>query len=67
MKTHRRTPSDIEFKELMRRDALAGMHRELQKLVQTTEPENQDVIILFLLSNIKEMTLLLQFIYHDYW
>lgn len=42
VKSHRRTPSDIEFKELMRRDALAGMHKELQKLVKTAEPKSQE-------------------------
>ncbi|XP_041352363.1 UTP--glucose-1-phosphate uridylyltransferase-like isoform X2 [Gigantopelta aegis] len=35
---HRRTPSDIEFKELTRRDAQTAMNKELQKLIATAPP-----------------------------
>lgn len=38
---HSRTPSEVEFKELMHKDALAGMHRELEKLVETAAPKNK--------------------------
>ncbi|XP_070182039.1 UTP--glucose-1-phosphate uridylyltransferase-like isoform X3 [Littorina saxatilis] len=38
VKGHKRTPSDIEFQELTRRDAQLAMNKELQKLC-TTAPE----------------------------
>ncbi|XP_046577568.1 LOW QUALITY PROTEIN: UTP--glucose-1-phosphate uridylyltransferase-like [Haliotis rubra] len=41
---HRRTPSDIEFKELTRRDAQNAMNKELQKLVQTADGGTKDKI-----------------------
>ena len=40
---HRRTPSDIEFKELTRRDAQTAMNKELQKLIATAPPGLQQV------------------------
>ncbi|CAI9716928.1 UTP--glucose-1-phosphate uridylyltransferase-like isoform X2 [Octopus vulgaris] len=41
VKGHRRTSSDIEFKELIRRDAQLAMHKELTKLIQTAPPAQQ--------------------------
>lgn len=44
VKGHRRTSSDIEFKELTRRDAQLAMHKELGKLVQTAPINSQDKV-----------------------
>ncbi|GAB1604695.1 UTP--glucose-1-phosphate uridylyltransferase-like [Argonauta hians] len=41
VKGHRRASSDIEFKELIRRDAQLAMHKELTKLIQTAPPAQQ--------------------------
>ena len=46
VKGHRRTPSDIEFRELIRRDAQSAMNKELNKLVTTAGPGLQQVSIL---------------------
>lgn len=44
MKGHRRTPSDIEFRELTRRDAQSAMNKELTKLLATVQPGLQEVL-----------------------
>ena len=45
VKGHRRTPSDIEFRELTRRDAQSAMNKELAKLLATAPPGLQEVSI----------------------
>ncbi|PVD26403.1 hypothetical protein C0Q70_14079 [Pomacea canaliculata] len=42
VKGHRRTPSDIEFRELTRRDAQSAMNKELTKLLATVQPGLQE-------------------------
>jgi len=42
VKGHRRTPSDVEFREAMRRDALSAMNKELNKLLSTAPPGQQE-------------------------
>ncbi|ESO82432.1 hypothetical protein LOTGIDRAFT_223337 [Lottia gigantea] len=37
VKGHRRTPSEDEFKDLIRRDAQGALNKELQKLIQTAQ------------------------------
>ncbi|XP_021368806.1 UTP--glucose-1-phosphate uridylyltransferase-like, partial [Mizuhopecten yessoensis] len=38
---HRRTPSDVQFKELTRRDIMKAMNKEVAKLVNTALPGQQ--------------------------
>ncbi|CAG5127417.1 unnamed protein product, partial [Candidula unifasciata] len=42
VKGHRRTPSDIEFRDAMRKDAQSAMSKELNKLLMTAPPGLQD-------------------------
>ncbi|KAK6181725.1 hypothetical protein SNE40_009522 [Patella caerulea] len=44
VKGHRRTPSEDEFKDLIRRDAQGAMNKELMKLLQTAQPGQQNQI-----------------------
>ncbi|XP_033735420.1 UTP--glucose-1-phosphate uridylyltransferase-like isoform X1 [Pecten maximus] len=39
---HRRTPSDVQFKELTRRDIMKAMSKEVAKLVNTALPGQQE-------------------------
>ncbi|XP_060068939.1 UTP--glucose-1-phosphate uridylyltransferase-like isoform X1 [Ylistrum balloti] len=39
---HRRTPSDVQFKELTRRDIMKAMNKEVAKLVNTALPGQQE-------------------------
>ncbi|XP_076442104.1 UTP--glucose-1-phosphate uridylyltransferase-like isoform X2 [Babylonia areolata] len=41
VKGHKRTPSDIEFRELTRRDAQSALTKELNKLLTTGDPQTQ--------------------------
>ncbi|XP_064602131.1 UTP--glucose-1-phosphate uridylyltransferase-like isoform X2 [Liolophura sinensis] len=41
---HRRTPSDVQFKELMRKDAQVAMNKELLKLSQTAQGASQEKV-----------------------
>ena len=43
VKGHKRTPSDIEFRELTRLDAQSAMNKELSKLAATAPPGLQEV------------------------
>ncbi len=45
VKGHRRTPSDAEFRELTLRDARESLHKELEKLIQTSKPELRSVSV----------------------
>uniref|UniRef100_A0A0B7AN08 UTP--glucose-1-phosphate uridylyltransferase n=1 Tax=Arion vulgaris TaxID=1028688 RepID=A0A0B7AN08_9EUPU len=42
VKGHKRSPSDIEFRDAMRKDAQSAMNKELYKLLMTTAPGLQD-------------------------
>ncbi|XP_012941896.1 UTP--glucose-1-phosphate uridylyltransferase [Aplysia californica] len=44
VKGHRRTPSDIEFREAMRKDAQSAMNKELNKLLATAPPGQQEKV-----------------------
>ena len=46
VKGHKRTPSDIEFRELTRLDAQSAMNKELSKLAATAPPGLQEVGVL---------------------
>ena len=45
VKGHKRTPSDIEFRELTRRDAQSAMNKELSKLASTAPSGLQEVSV----------------------
>ncbi|BFZ07692.1 hypothetical protein BsWGS_10731 [Bradybaena similaris] len=42
VKGHRRTPSDIEFRDAMRKDAQSAMSKELSRVLMTAPPGLQD-------------------------
>ncbi len=43
MKRHRRRGSDADFRELTLRDAQASLHNELEKLLKTSPPGQEEV------------------------
>ncbi|CAL1541637.1 unnamed protein product [Lymnaea stagnalis] len=43
-KGHKRTPSDVEFRDAMRKDAQSAMNKELNKLLTTAPPGMQEQV-----------------------
>jgi len=44
VKGHRRTPSETEFRDAMRKDAQSAMNKELNKLLTTCQPGQQEQV-----------------------